>query len=106
MAEATKIRARLQGDVADVRILISHPMETGQRKDDQGRLVPIHFIQTVTVTHNGAAVLEAQWSQSVSRNPFLGLRIKGANAGDRVAVNWIDNKGDQRTDEATVTAGS
>lgn len=106
MAEAIKIRATLQGDVADVRILISHPMETGQRKDDQGRLVPIHFIQTVTVTHNGAPMLEAQWSQSVSRNPFLGLRIKGAKAGDKITVSWTDNKGDQRTDESRVTAGS
>ena len=105
MAEPMKIRATLQGDVADVRILMLHPMETGQRKDAKGEIVPLHFIQSVVVTHNGKTVLDAQWSQAVSRNPFLGLRIKGAKAGDKISVTWVDNKGDKRTDEATVTAG-
>jgi sulfur-oxidizing protein SoxZ len=104
MAEPMKIRATLQGDVADVRILMLHPMETGARKDAKGDIVPRHFIQNVAVTHNGKTVLDAQWSQAVSRNPFLGLRVKGAKAGDKVSVTWVDNKGDKRTDEATVSA--
>jgi len=99
-----KIRATLQGDSADVRVLKLHPMETGQRKDAKGAIVPLHFIQSVLITHNGRTVLDAQWSQAVSRNPFLGLRIKGAKAGDRISVTWVDNKGDKRTDEAAVTA--
>jgi len=104
MAEPMKIRATLQGDVADIRILMLHPMETGARKDAKGDIVPQHFIQNVAVTHNGKTVLDAQWSQAVSRNPFLGLRVKGAKAGDKVSVTWVDNKGDKRTDEATVSA--
>ena len=104
MAEPMKIRATLQGDIADVRVLILHPMETGQRRDGKGELVPLHYIQSVLVTHNGKAVLEAQWSQAVSRNPFLGIRVKGARAGDKISVTWVDNKGDQRTDEATIAA--
>ena len=104
MAEPMKIRATLQGDVADVRILIMHPMETGQRKDAKGELVPRHFIQNVAVAHNGKTVLDAQWSQAVSRNPFLGLRVKAAKVGDKVSVTWVDNKGDKRTDEATISA--
>jgi sulfur-oxidizing protein SoxZ len=101
-----RIRATLQGDVADVRILMRHPMETGQRKDSKGETVPLHFIQNVLVTHNGKAVLDAQWSQAISRDPFLGLRIRGAKAGDKIAVMWTDNKGDKRADEAAVTAAS
>ena len=104
MAEAMKIRATLQGDTADVRILVAHPMETGQRKDATGNLVPVHFIETLSVTHNGKVVMDAQWSQAISRNPFLGLRVKGAKAGDKIVVAWTDNKGDKRTDEAVVTA--
>jgi len=104
MAEPMKIRATLQGDVADVRILMLHPMETGARRDAKGDIVPQHFIQNVAVTHNGKTVLDAQWSQAVSRNPFLGLRVKGAKAGDKVSVTWVDNKGDKRTDEAPVSA--
>ncbi|SRR5574340_1066366 len=106
MAEPMKIRATLQGDVADIRILMLHPMETGQRKDSQGQIVPVHFIQSVVVTHNGKTVLDAQWSQAISRNPFLGLRVKGARAGDKISVTWNDNKGDKRTDETTVAAAS
>jgi sulfur-oxidizing protein SoxZ len=104
MAEPMKIRATLQGDVADVRVLMMHPMETGTRKDAKGDVVPLHFIRSVAVTHNGKPVLDAQWSQAVSRNPFLGLRVKGAKAGDKIGVTWVDNKGDKRTDEATVSA--
>ena len=106
MAEPMKIRATLQGDVADVRILMMHPMETGQRKDSKGEIVPLHFIQSVVVTHNGKTVLDTQWSQAVSRNPFLGLRIKGAKAGDKIGVTWTDNKGDTRNDEAIVAPPS
>lgn len=106
MSEPMRIRAMLQGDVADVRILMRHPMETGQRKDAKGELVPVHFIQNVVVTHNGKTVLDAQWSQAVSRDPFLGLRVKGAKTGDKISVTWTDNKGDKRTDEATVVAAS
>jgi sulfur-oxidizing protein SoxZ len=106
MSEPMKIRATLQGDIADVRILMMHPMETGQRKTAQGELVPAHFIKNVVVTHNGKTVLDAEWTQAVSRNPFLGLRVKGAKLGDKIGVTWIDNKGDKRTDEATVAPGS
>jgi sulfur-oxidizing protein SoxZ len=106
MSEPMRIRATLQGDTADVRVLMLHPMETGQRRDGKGQIVPLHFIQSVLITHNGRTVLDAQWSQAVSRNPFLGVRIKGAKVGDKISVTWTDNKGDKRTDEATVTAAS
>lgn len=106
MAEPMRIRATLQGDVADVRILMMHPMETGQRKDSKGNIIPLHFIEHVVVTHNGKTVLDAQWTQAISRNPFLGLRVKGAKPGDKIGVTWTDNKGDKRTDEATVAAAS
>jgi len=105
MADPMKIRATLQGDIADVRILISHPMETGTRKTASG-LVPLHFIQNVIVQHNGKTILDAQWSQAISRDPFLGLRVKGAQVGDKISVTWTDNKNDKRTDEVAVMAGS
>jgi len=104
MAEPMRIRATLKGDVADVRILMRHPMETGTRKTASG-VAPLHFIQNVTVQHNGKVVLDAEWSQAISRDPFLGMRIKGAKAGDKVTVIWTDNKGDKRTDEVSVSGG-
>jgi sulfur-oxidizing protein SoxZ len=105
MADPMRLRATLQGDTADVRILMRHPMETGTRKTATG-LVPLHFIQSVIVQHNGKTVLDAQWSQAISRDPFLGLRVKGAKVGDKISVTWTDNKGDKRTDEIAVSASS
>jgi sulfur-oxidizing protein SoxZ len=106
MAEPMKIRATLQGDVADVKVLMNHPMETGQRKDAGGALVPTHFIQQVTATMNGKVVLDAQWSQAISRNPFLGFRVKGARSGDKITVVWADNKGEKSSIETTVAPAS
>ncbi|PZP62956.1 MAG: thiosulfate oxidation carrier complex protein SoxZ [Azospira oryzae] len=104
MAEAMKIRATMQGDVADIKVLMNHPMETGQRKDAKtGQPIPAHFITNVTATLNGKPVLEAQWSQAVSKNPFLGFRVKGAKAGDKVKVSWVDNKGGSNSIETTVS---
>jgi sulfur-oxidizing protein SoxZ len=97
-----RIRAQAAGDKTVVRVLMSHEMETGQRKDSAGKTILAWFIQEVSATHNGKPVLSAQWGPSVSKNPFLQFTIKGAKAGDKVAVTWVDNKGDKRTDEATV----
>ena len=106
MAEPMKIRATLQGDVADVRVLMAHPMETGQRKDAAGKIVPLHFIQTITAQLNGKTVFNADVSQAVSRNPVFAFKVKGAKVGDKLAVTWLDNKGDKRTDEVVIGAGS
>ena len=103
MADPMKIRATMAGDKVEVKILMSHEMETGQRKDAKGALIPAWFIQNVTATHNGKTVLSAEWGPAVAKNPFLQFNIKGAKAGDKVAVTWKDNKGDTRTDEATVS---
>ena len=106
MADPMKIRATLQGDVVDVRVLMAHPMETGQRKDASGKLVPLHFIQTITAQLNGKTVFSADISQAISRNPVFAFKVKGAKAGDKLAITWEDNTGDKRTDEAVIRAGS
>ncbi len=103
MADPMRIRAQSAGGKTTVRVLMSHEMETGQRKDAAGKTIPAWFIQEVSATLNGAPVLSAQWGPSVSKNPFMQFNLKGGKAGDKVAVTWTDNKGDKRTDEATVS---
>ena len=103
MADPMKIRAQMKGDTADIRVLMSHAMETGQRKDNAGNTVPAHYIQSITVDVGGKRVIQGQTSTSVSRNPVFGFKVKGAKAGDKVVINWVDNKGDKRTDEATIS---
>ena len=102
MADPMKIRAQAAGDKTTVRVLMSHEMETGQRKDAAGKTIPAWFIQEVTAQHNGKTVLTAQWGPAVSKNPFMQFVVKGAKAGDKIAVTWVDNKGEKRTDEAVV----
>ena len=103
MADPMRIRAQASGDKATVRVLMSHEMETGQRKDSTGKVIPAWYIQEVSAALNGKTVMTAQWGPAVSKNPFLQFNLKGAKAGDKVAVSWVDNKGDKRTDEATVS---
>ena len=102
MADPMRIRAAEKDGVVNVRILMSHEMETGQRKDASGALVPAHFIQNVTVTHAGKTVLSAQWGTSISKNPFMHFRFKGGKPGEKVTISWVDNKGERRTDEAVI----
>jgi len=102
MAEPMKIRATLKGDLAEVRVLMVHPMETGQRKDVSGNLVPMHFIQEVQVRVNGKLALEGQISQGVSRNPVFSFRLKGAKAGDKLEIAWLDNRGERSQAETAI----
>jgi sulfur-oxidizing protein SoxZ len=102
MADPMRIRAQAAGDKATVRVLMSHEMESGQRRDGAGKLVPAWHITDVTASHNGKVVLTAEWGPAVSKNPFLQFVVKGAKAGDKISINWKDNKGESRTDEATV----
>jgi sulfur-oxidizing protein SoxZ len=99
-----QIRARMiGGDVADVKVLITHVMETGQRKDSQTKnLIPAHFIKDFVATLNGRTVIEAQWGTGVSKNPFVGFKVRGAKAGDFIAVRAIDNLGTKFEHDAIV----
>ena len=103
MADPMRIRAQLKGDVTEVRVLMAHVMETGQRKDSAGNVVPAFHIQDVTATWNGKPVLSAQFGPAVSQNPVMNFSFKGGVKGDKVVVNWTDTKGDKRTDEAVIS---
>ena len=97
-----KMRATLASGFTDVRVLMTHPMETGHRKDGDGKLVPMHFIQNLTVKVNGRTVVEGQISQASSRNPVFSFRLKGGAKGDKIEVSWLDNNGEANSTEAAV----
>ena len=102
MADPMRIRAVSKDGLVNVKVLMSHEMETGQRKDASGALVPAHFIRTITATHQGKVVLAGQCGPAVAKNPFLEFSFKGGQKGDKVVVTWEDNKGEKRSDEATI----
>ena len=103
MSDPMRIRAQAQGDKTTVRVLVGHEMESGQRKDAAGKIVPAWFIQSINAICNGKTVMSAQWGTAVSKNPFVQFSFKGAKAGDKVVVSWTDNHGDKRSDEAVIS---
>ena len=102
MTDPMRIRAQVLGDKTTVRVLVSHEMETGQRRAPDGKTVPAHFIQTIKAEYAGKPVFSAQWGPAVSKNPFTQFTFKGGKAGDKVKVTWVDNKGETRSDEAAI----
>ena len=102
MASKIKIKAKLKGDVADVKCLMLHPMETGARKDpDTGEIVPAHHITQLMATNNGETVVVANFSTAVSKNPYFSFKFQGAKSGDTLKISWVDNVGG--TDEIETT---
>ena len=103
MASSIKIKTRLKGDVAEVKSLILHSMETGARKDPlSGELVPRHHITRLIFSNNGDVVMAANFSTAVSRNPYINFSFSGARAGDTLKVSWVDNLGESDEFETTL----
>lgn len=104
MAKKTiKIRAKAKGGVTTVKALMTHPMETGTRKDKKtNKLIPAHFIQEVICEHKGAKVLTANWGGGVSKNPYLSFKFEGGAAGDDLTISWTDNQGGSDSDTAKI----
>ena len=102
MGNPMKIRAANKDGVTEVKILISHEMETGQRKDANGAIIPAWFITELLAKLGDKVVLQGEFGTAVSKNPYLAFKFKGGAKGDKVTVSWKDNKGDTRTDEATI----
>ncbi len=104
MSDPMRIRAQTQPQAggAVVRVLMSHEMESGQRKDSAGKTIPAWHITEVVATHNGKTVMTAQWGTAISKNPFLQFTVRGAKAGDKIGISWVDDRGDKRSDEVAV----
>jgi sulfur-oxidizing protein SoxZ len=103
MSNKMRVRAKLKGDETEVKALINHPMETGQRKDSKsGQLVPAHFIQEVVCEHNGSVIMSAVWSGGISKDPYLAFQFKGGAVGDTVKLSWTDNKNESDSLEVNI----
>lgn len=103
MAETIKIRAKSTDDTVTVKVLVTHPMETGTRKDSKTKkLVPAHFIQEVKAEAHGKVVFHADTGAGVAKNPYFAFKFKGANKGDTIKISWVDNMGNADSREAVV----
>ena len=97
-----KMRVKEKEGAIWLRALIKHPMETGLRKDKETDVtIPAHYISDVVVEADGETVFSADWSTSISKNPFLFIKFYGSN-GDTVRLTWKDNMGNSDSMEKTV----
>jgi sulfur-oxidizing protein SoxZ len=103
MADNIKMRAQLKNGITEVKVLMSHPMETGRRKSDFGDVIPAHFIQQVSAFLNQQPVMQAQWGTGISKNPYLTFYLSQAKQGDMVKIVWLDNRGKQGEAEIAVS---
>jgi sulfur-oxidizing protein SoxZ len=98
-----KIRAKAKDGVTTVKSLISHVMESGQRKDSKtGEKIPAHHVTEVTAEHNGNKVMTANWGGGISKNPYLSFKFKGGASGDTIKISWVDNMGEGDSAEAPI----
>lgn len=97
-----RLRAKMKGDKAEIKAIITHPMHTGKVKNkESGELIPAHFIEQVTVEADGKTILTGDWGGSISKNPYFSFRY-GGKAGSKIKLTWKDNKGESDTAETTI----
>lgn len=97
-----KIRTKLLNDTTQIRTLITHPMETGRRKDEQGNLIPAHYIQELRVEHNQNLVITCHVGRSISKNPYFDFLLAEGSKGDTITISWMDNLENKDSETRTI----
>ena len=98
-----KIRAKAKDGVTTVKSLISHPMDSGLRKNSKtGEIIPANHVTEVMAEHNGNTVMSANWGGGISKNPYLSFKFNGGAAGDTIKISWVDNMGKSDSAEAKI----
>ncbi|MFS8036608.1 thiosulfate oxidation carrier complex protein SoxZ [Xanthobacter sp. AM11] len=90
------------GEVIEIKTLISHEMESGQRKDSSGKTVPRDIINTFEASFNGKPFFKADWFPSISANPFQSFFFKAKESGEFTFV-WKDDQGAEQKATAKLT---
>lgn len=98
-----KVKAKIDGNKVDVKLLVKHPMDTGLQKDkNNGDLIPAKYIQELTCMLGDRLVFLANFGRAVSKDPYLAFSFSGAKEGDSLTLKWTDNLGDTETTEAVI----
>lgn len=91
-----------QGELFEVKVLIQHPMESGQRRDDRGGAIPRDIIHAFSCTYNGELVLRAQLHPAISANPFLSFHVLAGKSGV-LEFAWQDDQGGSHSESLPIT---
>lgn len=108
MAEAVRPRIKLdkktakKGEIVEVKALVSHIMETGQRRDSAGKVIPRKILNKFTCTVNGKEVFAADFEPAVSANPYIQFKFRAQESGP-VVLTWIDDDGSKIVGQDSIT---
>ena len=89
------------GEIVEVKALVSHVMETGQRKDSSGKTIPRKIINKFTCTVNGKEVFSADFEPAISANPYIQFKFKARESGP-VVLTWTDDDGSKIVGEEAI----
>jgi len=89
-----RVRTRRSGETTFVELNISHPMESGHRRDSLNQTIPSWYLTEMTVFHNDARITSVKLGPLVSRNPAVTLALKNARADDLLKITWLDSRGE------------
>lgn len=90
-----------KGDIIEVKALVSHIMETGQRKDREGKVIPRKILNKFVCTVNGKEVFSADFEPAVSANPYIQFKFKAEESGP-VVLTWVDDDGSKIVGEDSI----
>lgn len=109
MAQGVKPRVKVPssasaGEVVTIKTLISHPMESGQRKDSEGNRIPRSIINRFTAEYNGQSVIDVKMEPAISTNPYFEFEATIPEAGD-MKFTWYDDDGSVYEETKSITVG-
>lgn len=93
MGDGIRLRARIEGDLTRVAILVRHPMSVAQRGPAGEETAPAHFIEELRFAVNDRVLVRAHMGPGIARNPYLAFDFRGGRPGDTLSVHWRDNRG-------------
>ena len=91
-----------KGDVIQIKTLIAHKMESGQRKDKKGAVIPRKIINKFEAKYNGEVVFSADWHPAISANPYMAFHTVATESGTLEFI-WTDDDGSVYTKTAKIT---
>ena len=91
-----------KGEIVEVKALVSHIMETGQRKNAKGEVIPRKILNKFVATVNGKEVFSADFEPAISANPYIQFKFKAQESGP-VVLTWTDDDGSKIVGEETIT---
>ncbi len=81
-----------RGEVFEVRVIVQHPMETGFRRDYDGKVIPLNIVDRLACTYDGREVFRAELGSGIAANPYFVFPVLATRSGELV-IQWSDDRG-------------